>query len=665
MAQRPENAHLNGVNPESRKVMPDSITDNTNAQKTKTTRQWTLSSDYTKELTVPIDTGYTLFNHSRKTDKISDFNIYPGNYGQPVYQLDFFDRVWQPDQFLYSHYKPYMFTPYNPVFVNTQVPFTEFLFTYSGKTTNAEQTFHLRHSQNVNKDLNFGLIYDIVYNLGQYKNQPAKNKTFIFHSSYNGEKYTAYFTAGINNLKTYENGGVEYGTDLENVKPENVPINLETNGAYSFLKNRHIMLIQKFSPGTGRDTTSTNFIKSNPVTFSLISFYEWNKRRYYDSEPESGFYDTIFIDRRSTSDSLFQGLLSNTFRIDFSAGGSGKFRIGAGAGIRSELRSFGQIFPGDTVNPFVYSGYIATKTGPRSFIEPGDTILDPATAITKKSSLVLTGRIFNNIGEKFGWEAKGDLWLQGYRAGDFVVDGRIFKDFTTSRGNITWDATGTMASYTPSFWYSSWSSNNILRKFDTAKEFRLMGGSSISYPAFRMSVKFNYALIDNFIYFGRDANPAQHAGGLSIASLSVKKEFVVWKLHWDNTILLQQTSNSEILSLPLGAARSSFFFDHKFRFRRTNGSFDMQLGAEAFYHTPYYASAYMPASGDYYNQNTEEIGNYPFVNAFLNLKLKRTRFFIMFDHLNYSYSGYDYFLIPDYPMNIRMLRYGIAWTFYN
>lgn len=665
MAQRPEKATLNRVKPELQKTMPDSTTARGNTQKIKTTRQWTLSSDYTKELTVPIDTGFSLFHHSRKTDKISDFNIYPGNYGQPVYQLNFFDRTWQPDQFLYAHYKPYMFTPSNPIFVNTQVPFTEFLFTYAGAKTKAEQTFHLRHSQNVNKDLNFGLVYDIVYNLGQYKNQPAKDKTFIFHSSYNGERYTAYFTAGINNLKTYENGGVEEGTVLENIKTENVPVNLERNGAYSILKNRHIMLIQKFSPGTRRDTASTNFIKSSPVTFSLISYYEWNKRRYYDSEPESGFYDTILIDRRSTSDSLFQGLISNTFRIDFSTGGSGKFRIGAGAGIRSELRRFGQIFPGDTIIPFVYSGYIENKTGLRTYIAPGDTILEPSTALTKKGSLVLTGRIFNNIGEKFGWEATGDLWLQGYRAGDFVVDGRIFKDFTTSRGNITWDATGTMASYTPSFWYSSWSSNNLSRKFDTAKEFRLIGGSSISYPAFKMSVKFNYAIIDNFIYFDRDANPSQHSGGLSIASLSVKKEFVVWKLHWDNTVVLQQTSNSEILSLPLGAARSSFFIDHTFLFRRTNGSFDMQLGAEVFYHTPYYASAYTPVSGDYYNQNNKETGGYPFVNAFLNLKLKRTRFFIMFDHLNSGYSGDDYFLIPDYPMNIRMLRYGLAWTFYN
>ena len=192
-----------------------------------------------------------------------------------------------------------------------------------------------------------------------------------------------------------------------------------------------------------------------------------------------------------------------------------------------------------------------------------------------------------------------------------------------------------------------------------------MAGTSVSYPALKMSLRFNYALIDNYICFNTKDLSEQQSGALSVASLGLKKEFVVWKLHLDNIVLLQQSSNSEILSLPLAAARSAFFFEHTFRFRSTNGSFDFQLGAEAFYHTPYYASAYMPVTGDFYNQNITQTGDYPFVNAFLNIKLKRTRFYIMFDHLNSGYSGYDYFLVPDYPMNVRMLRYGLAWTFYN
>jgi hypothetical protein len=282
------------------------------------------------------------------------------------------------------------------------------------------------------------------------------------------------------------------------------------------------------------------------------------------------------------------------------------------------------------------------------------------------NSLVLTGKVFNNIGSKFGWNASGDLWFQGYRAGDFIVDGRIYKEFGLQKlGLITWDATGTIASYTPSFWYFTWGSNNFAWQFDHKREFRLMAGSSLQWPDLNLSLRFNYAIVDNFIRMGPGAIPAQHEGGLSILALTAKKEFVFWKLHLDNTVLFQQSTNSDVLDLPLITARSAFFFSHIFRFRSTGGELSFQMGTEAMIHTPYNAMSYMPATGRYFSQDVSKTGNYPFVNAFINLKVKRTRIFIMADHLNSGLTGYEYFLVPGYPLNIRMIKYGLAWTFYD
>ncbi len=604
--------------------------------------QWTLSSDYTTEIIVPLDTAFSLFNHYRITDTYSDFNAYTGNYGLPLYQINFFDRAWKPDNFVYSYYQPFMFTPYNTLFVNTHVPFTELKWSNGGARSKAEQTFRIRHSQNVNRFLNFGLIYDIVYNIGQYKFQRAIDKNFLLHGSYNGERYTAYASAAINNHESRENGGIVNKDDLGIYTPENTPFVLnDLNNARTTLKNRYLMLVQRYSPGGKTDTVTGEALRSGPISFSHIGIYEWNKRRYLDQYPRSALYDTAFISNTVTEDSLYQSLFSNTLRVDFAAGRTERFRIGAGAGVRSELRSFGQIMP-------------------------GDSLTRPDTVKTSMNSLVLTGKVFNNIGSKFGWSATGDFWFQGYRAGDFIAEGRIYKEFVTQRmGMITWDATGTLASYTPSFWYSTWGSNNFSWHFDHKREFRLMAGSSLIWPHLNMSLKFNYAIVDNFIGMGEGALPVQHEGGLSIAALTARKDFVLWKLHFDNTILFQQSSNSEVLSLPLVTARSTFFFDHVFKFKSTNGELSFQIGAEAMIHTPYYAMGYMPATGRYFQQSDTQIGNYPFINAFINLKVKRTRFFIMADHLNSGLMGNDYYLVPGYPLNIRMIRYGLAWTFYN
>ena len=41
----------------------------------------------------------------------------------------------------------------------------------------------------------------------------------------------------------------------------------------------------------------------------------------------------------------------------------------------------------------------------------------------------------------------------------------------------------------------------------------------------------------------------------------------------------------------------------------------------------------------------------------------------MFDHVNYGFMGEksdrNYDMIPNYLLNRRMFRYGLAWTFYD
>ena len=111
--------------------------------------------------------------------------------------------------FLFSRYSyPFMHLPGNPVFTNTQVPFSELVWSFAGPTDRSEQTFRVRHSQNVTRFLNFGLIYDIVYSLGQYTYQRSDDKTFTLYTSYTGEKYKLYLAGDINNIHFNEKGGI-------------------------------------------------------------------------------------------------------------------------------------------------------------------------------------------------------------------------------------------------------------------------------------------------------------------------------------------------------------------------------------------------------------------------------------------------------------------------
>jgi hypothetical protein len=145
----------------------------------------------------------------------------------------------------------------------------------------------------------------------------------------------------------------------------------------------------------------------------------------------------------------------------------------------------------------------------------------------------------------------------------------------------------------------------------------------------------------------------------------LKKELRAWKFHLANEVLLQQSSNKNVLDLPLVTVRSAGFFEHNFHFKLTNGNLNTQLGVEVFSNTLYRAYSFMPSTGFYYNTAAVKTGNYPYLTAFLNVKIKRTRILLMLDHFNQGMTGYNYSLVPSNPMGIMYFRYGLAWTFYD
>jgi len=282
-----------------------------------------------------------------------------------------------------------------------------------------------------------------------------------------------------------------------------------------------------------------------------------------------------------------------------------------------------------------------------------------------KSNNVLNGLLFNDIGKKFRWEAKGELYLTGFRTGDFNVEANITKIFGEEDKSFSWDIYGSIASTKPSAWYYQWGSNHFVWNNDFLKEFRMEAGTRFYYPERRFSARFDYGIIDNYTDFGPDTLPSQHHGGLSVASALLEKDFTVWKFHLSNQVLLQKTSNRDILDLPLASLKIAAYFEHNFQFPATGGNLNTQIGIDLFYHTAYYAYNYNPSTAVFFRQTSKLIGNYPFLNAFINLKIRRTRIFLTLDHFNSGLTGYNYFLIPGYPLYVRTFRYGIAWTFYD
>ena len=84
----------------------------------------------------------------------------------------------------------------------------------------------------------------------------------------------------------------------------------------------------------------------------------------------------------------------------------------------------------------------------------------------------------------------------------------------------------------------------------------------------------------------------------------------------------------------------------------------------ANYFTSYNLNAYDPILAEFYVQNTDEIGNFPLIDFFINAKVRQTRIFIKAEHFNSSFTGNDFLSAPGYPYRDFSVRFGVVWNFF-
>jgi hypothetical protein len=121
--------------------------------------------------------------------------------------------------------------------------------------------------------------------------------------------------------------------------------------------------------------------------------------------------------------------------------------------------------------------------------------------------------------------------------------------------------------------------------------------------------------------------------------------------------------------LPDFAIHNSSYIDYNFRFKTTGGELRTMLGIDIYYNTSFKGCIYeySPALAEYYIQKNENeaIGDYPLMDAFLNIKLKSVRFFFKLQHFNSGWFGQNYYSTIHYPYEKLAFKFGIFWTFYD
>ncbi len=597
-----------------------------------------------------------------------------GNLGSPYISNIYFDRP-QSD-FLFSDVYDVYYKNYNTIpYINTQTPFTILSYNTGGPKRYAEDNISVLFSQNINKDMNVGGYYDLVYGRGRYDSQSTRHKNYGGFYSYNSNKYNAYFNIGSNVMENFENGGfgtptawddsyITDPTDGVAERPQNYDVRIDE--ATSRLKTNFITLSQNYNLGVTHEvekndtTIEENFVSVLNLVHKFK--YEVNTKKYKDDDAVTTFYDTTYINRDESRDEARRRRVSNSLGVYLDEGINkyGKFGIGAYIQMDNDYitnrawetiqdtswqKDYSEMMKDDTSNYVItsdrwdycknYSGYKYTNT-------------------------TFGGSLFKREGTHFFYDASGKICLSGYNLGDWQLKG-VAREVFPKWGKMEISGRAEFSRKTPDYFLNHYHANNFWWDNDFNAEFSQKLGGTISIPSYNFRISLDIDNMQNKVYFNQEALPDQSSDNIAVMAVRLEKDFEIGKhLVWENDLIYQETSNENVLPLPKFSGYTNLYLRGVYA-----KVLHFEIGADCRYHSSYYAPGYMPATGRFYNQRDVKVGDYPVMNVYADFFLKRMRFFVMYQHVNQGWPNKEYFSAPHYAYNPRMFKYGLQWTFYD
>ena len=260
----------------------------------------------------------------------------------------------------------------------------------------------------------------------------------------------------------------------------------------------------------------------------------------------------------------------------------------------------------------------------------------------------------------FNFDIWGSFCLAGDYSADYSLEGQIIQYLNKGR-NSSVTVHALLETQTPNHYYLQYQGNHNQweNSFDKIHAYNLRG----HYTNKRLRTEVGVALNNtkNYIYFDTTAMPRQYDGDLMVFTAWAKQIFRLGHFYFDQKVYYQVTNKEKILPLPQVALHSHNYYQNRF-FKQALG---FQIGIDLFYNTSFYANAYDPAIMQFYNQEIEKTGNYPKMDVFVTLNIKRADLFVKYEHFNEFFGSRDYFSAYTYPINPAKVKFGIRWNFFD
>ena len=583
-----------------------------------------------------------------------------GGLGQSSQPINWFDRSQDRDFTFARSYDAYTARLENVPFYNGKSALTNMTYLESGQKRYREEHFELVHSQNINPSTSANVSYKARSTMGRYDWQRTKNHALSLGVAHTGKRYSIHAAYMNNMVDTRENGGVVGKWAIADTvfeMPSGVPMRLASSEAHNHYRNNSIFVKQAVAIPLER-VTEYDFSIADLSAIYIGHQFEYNswskvytdKRGTYsndrgnynketgewESEDNLSYYDDWFISPEKTRDSISERLISN--------------------------KLFVQVQPWDRYGAIsTIDGGVGFDIHTYSYLRLQDYVRGDMTR-DKRTSWYIYGAASGMIKRYAEWRADAKYHPSGYRGGDLSAGGEITLRAFIREHPLILSGRFRYELRSPGYWHENLFSNHYVwfNSFDKESETRFEVNFSV--PDIALEIGAWQGVMTNMIYYGNDSRVAQSPGAVSLTSLYARKDFRFAGFHLDHRALVQITSDEHVLPVPTFSAYLSYYYE----FWVKRDVLRVQVGLDGRFNTAYYAPGYNPALSAFYNQREVKIGNYPYIDAFISAKWKRMRILLKVQHLNMNLFGNgEYFQVARYPLNPRMFKLGISWSFYD
>ena len=659
---------------------------------------WTRDRDFQDLKDVRDMDADTSYNRS--------FNDYPffnedlnaswlGVSGGPVQLYNWFERENVENAIYFSPYSLWNYTIEDLPQYNTKTPHTELAYygTLFANQEKEESNVRVLTTQNITPQLNMTLEYRRYGSNGMLKREDTGNRTFVAATNYLGKKYMMHAGFIYNRIQKSENGGIVDESWIRDTVVDAREIDVYLRDASNKLKRNTVYLDQTYRiPFTflkdlkgrkerKREEFVRDSIMNSGDSVAIAAFVEAEKIKL---DREAAMADTAGIVKDVTTAFIGHSSEYSVFRktytdnISSSAADTNARKFYHDRFYINPTRSMDSL----RVMKFENKAFIRLQPWKEDGIVSkldvgiGDKLLNyytfsPIDYLKGSNNVILnTAYLYAGANGRyrnyFAWNAKGKYSFLGYEANDFGIEGNmVFQAFPFRRARkspITTTIHFETTLQEPDYYQQHLFTNHYKwdNNFSKISETRLE--ASLSIPRWDMAASFGYGLLSNNIYYDTEGIVRQNTQPMSVMTAMLKKNFIVWKIHFDHQALLQLSSNQNVVQLPLLALNFKYYM----QFDVVKNVMQMQIGANGTYTTEWYAPSYNPVLGVFHNQETRKYGNCPYIDAFVNIQWKKAAIFIKAINLNMGWpnKSVDYFTAAGYIAPQRAVKFGITWPFW-